>query len=459
MESQRFRLIDWVLLVIVLAGAAGARVWYLIEQAEAASKASPIGVQSDGEDDQLQLVENLRKDRRFASQAPLADSVEATAHTSPGYPWLLSLAAQATDDWQRLIRWIQAGLGVLTAGFYFLFARRAFRSLLVAALTGLFCAFYPFWVVNCAEIADGTLASFLLGACLLLGVHAGQVGGPTASLLLGVGLAALCLVRAPMLPFAVVTMLWFLLRCRWLKRGWLYAVLAFLGFINGLVPWTLRNLQTFGDVLPVVDSVYLHLWIGNHPGADGGSLDRARLSERLEHNFKMLPRENEEKDAEIARLIADLHHQPQKERYQRLATLVLWNIRDDPAGTVQRRLSASLCFLLGSDWVVPPGLVKDRKLNHGDDLFAGVLAGTLLGLLILAVLGWRWTYPFQKTSMPMSLALIWIPIPYILSHAEALSGPRLPLDGVLLCYAAFALACLIPGFNRNLFAGPNPKGE
>ena len=54
--------------------------------------------------------------------------------------------------------------------------------------------------------------------------------------------------------------------------------------------------------------------------------------------------------------------------------------------------------------------------------------------------------------MPLSLAAIWIPLPYVLGHAEALSGPRLPLDGVLLCYAAFALACLLPARWR-LWAG------
>ena len=43
------------------------------------------------------------------------------------------------------------------------------------------------------------------------------------------------------------------------------------------------------------------------------------------------------------------------------------------------------------------------------------------------------------------LAVLFVPLPYLLSHAEHLSGPRLPLDGVLLCYAAFALVSLIPG--------------
>jgi hypothetical protein len=55
--------------------------------------------------------------------------------------------------------------------------------------------------------------------------------------------------------------------------------------------------------------------------------------------------------------------------------------------------------------------------------------------------------------MPSSLALIWIPLPYVLSHAEALQGPRLPLDGILLCYAAFAIVYVIPPLGANLWLG------
>ena len=47
-------------------------------------------------------------------------------------------------------------------------------------------------------------------------------------------------------------------------------MLAFLGFLNGLAAWSFRNWQTFHDVLPIVDSTYLHLWMGNNPRATGG---------------------------------------------------------------------------------------------------------------------------------------------------------------------------------------------
>jgi hypothetical protein len=75
-------------------------------------------------------------------------------------------------------------------------------------------------------------------------------------------------------------------------------------------------------------------------------------------------------------------------------------------------------------------------------------------MLLLGVLGWRWTYPWRRAAMPSSLALMWVPLPYLLGHAEALSGPRLPLDGIFLCYAAFALVYLLPRLGDPLREGP-----
>ena len=56
----------------------------------------------------------------------------------------------------------------------------------------------------------------------------------------------------------------------------------------------------------------------------------------------------------------------------------------------------------------------------------------------------------DREAMPASLVVFWLPLPYVLSHAEYLVGPRLPMDGVLLCYAAFALVALLPGLGGAL---------
>ena len=67
--------------------------------------------------------------------------------------------------------------------------------------------------------------------------------------------------------------------------------------------------------------------------------------------------------------------------------------------------------------------------------------------LLIALASW-------DNSLPLQLAAIWLPLPYILSHAESLHGPRLPLDGVLLTLAAYAFAVIVTG--GGVGRGPQP---
>src|SRR5262249_41175347 len=190
---------------------------------------------------------------------------------------------------------------------------RAFRNRLVATLAGLLCALHPFWVLDTAALADGTTATFLLALVLFFGARANQTSGPFSSLLYGLALAALALVRAALLPFAFVALAWFLLRSRTLTRGWLCALLAFLGFLNGLAPWTFRNWQLSSEPLPIVDSTYYHLWIGNNPHATGGPESDEALRDA--------PTD------ELAKLLLA------RDRYDRLGEIVRQEIHDHPAET------------------------------------------------------------------------------------------------------------------------------
>ena len=125
------------------------------------------------------------------------------------------------------------------------------------------------------------------------------------------------------------------------------------------------------------------------------------------------------------------------------------------AGAVKHRFEAGLCFVLGESWLKERVFSRNAEPEAGsfppwlDRAYPAILSGALLAMLLLALTGWRWAFAWQPDAMPSSLALIWIPLPYFLSHAELLSGPRLPLDGVLLTYAALALACLfVPGWYK-----------
>ncbi len=124
-----------------------------------------------------------------------------------------------------------------------------------------------------------------------------------------------------------------------------------------------------------------------------------------------------------------------------------------------------MSFFLGAAWLKDRQVWQTTGTETRDlpswllDSYPVLFYGSLLGLLVAGLLGWRWTYGWRHQAMPSSLALIWIPLPYVLSHAEALPGPRLPLDGVLICYAAFVIACFLPATGRTLFRGISNRSE
>jgi len=462
-EMPRFRFADLFVLVILLAIAAASRVWYVSLCTGATgppalqTQAPPprlnfavdVALRRKNPTERDNLVANIKESQWFGGLAPLADKEEQTAHVAPGYPWLVGLLARWVDEPEALLRWIQCGLGTLTTACYFFFARRAFRSALVGALAGLLCAIHPFWIINTAELDDGVLATTLLGAVLVLGTRGSQAGGAFTSLLYGLALAGLALVRAALLPFAVVGLLWFLLRCRKLQRGWLFALLAFLGFANGLAPWTVRNFQVFQEPIPIVDSAFLHLWIGNNERATGGPEDEDTLRAALP-------------PTRLKELLAEPN---QATRYRMLGQDVCESVQADPAGTLRRRLWAGLSFFLGEAWLTDQAAARMRPTKpapggEGADApslpewleksYLGIIQGALLAMLLLGLLGWRWTFAWRREARLATLAAIWIPLPYLLGHAGALWGPRLPLDGVLLCYVAFALAYLLPTVSGSL---------
>lgn len=447
-EVRRFGLLDFVALLLVLALAVAARVGYLVVYCDTARSAGPLAVEDpspvlddvppevklreQGRPTELDaLVHNVKEHNWFGSFAPFSSAEEVTAHVSPGYPYLLGLLARTINpiDFEPAIRWGQAGLGSLTACFVFLFSRRVFRSLFVGFLAGLLMAVWPFAVINTAALTDGTLATFLLAAALWFGARAGATGGPLASLLFGLALSALALTRAALLPYAGLCVLWLLGTTRNHRSGWLPALVAFLGFFTGIGPWVVRNHEQFHEPVPVVSSAYYELWIGNNPAATGGPVTEEMLALAPANDLMKIP--------------------AQTERYAALGKLVLKEVHEGTGETIQRRINALLYFVFGQRWFTQQQLAAPlaREIPEYSQL---ILSASLLGLLLFSFLGWRWSFAYRKECVPAVLAMCWLPLPYILSHAMSLHGPRLPLDAVLIAFAAFGLAGLVPGLGAML---------
>ena len=104
---------------------------------------------------------------------------------------------------------------------------------------------------------------------------AARTGEALSSLLFGLTLAGVALVRAAFFPFALVGLLWFVWKSRDLARGWFAALLAVLGFVNGVGPWCVRNYQIFHDGFEVtgnsviISSINQDAQLEIRPLADG----------------------------------------------------------------------------------------------------------------------------------------------------------------------------------------------
>src|SRR5262245_13077103 len=379
-KPRPFRFVDALLLVAVLGLAGYARVFYVMEfagegealvvwhvqdlpPASTATPPAPAAPPKEGEakpeaqaaptSEMDQLVANLKEKELgdllngFRGRGPLATQDESTAHVAPLYPIFRALVEkyfpQNVASPLAGLRWVQVGLGTLACGCYFCLALRAFGSRLVALLAGTLCALNPFWLINTAELNDGVLTSFLLASSLALGCRAGQQGGALASLLFGFMLAFLSLTRAALLPFAIATLFWFMLRSRSVRQGWLCALLALLGFAIVINPWVIRNYKEFERPLPVVDTAWWHLWIGHNPAANGGP-----LTPEMQAALKPELRDK-------------LASEKQARRYELLAPEVADHLKTYPGDALRNRLMAGLAFFTGG-WV----LDREHPIRQGE---------------------------------------------------------------------------------------------
>jgi 4-amino-4-deoxy-L-arabinose transferase-like glycosyltransferase len=438
--------------ILVLAVGVGARSFYLSRYGFTDSGPNQVwqvqgrGLLSTDGSALDQLVANLKQrgiQQGFVAKAPLGpDKEEPSAFVAPLHPLYragLELLAEQYGETlalnkASLVRWVQVILGGLTCLLYYLIAWRAFgQHQLLALVVGLSVALYPYWIINVGELEDGVLASFLLAWALCLGVGIGQQGGAMRSLLLGVVLAALALTRASLLPFAIVVLLWLFLRCRQLKNGGACAVLSFLGFVAGLAPWGYHTFTMLKSPVPIVTSTWFDVWVGNNPESNGG-----------DYLWNMKKHVKDAKQLEDA---------PQADRYGLLADEVLTEVTHHPVATAKRRLKAATQFFAGTTFSQEQLFVPGDKTPPPSWWLSPALIGSLALLLILATLGWRWSYGWKTHSAPLSLAIFWIPLPYLLTHAGPLHSSRLPLDGVFIVLGCLGLLALLPVIGTRLLRG------
>lgn len=138
--------------------------------------------------------------------------------------------------------------------------KRKFIGLWAAAIFG----FYPDLIEISAMLMIETLYLFLI--CLMIYLFFRYIWRPDNWLIAGLGLATgLAVLTRPPVFFLIPVMLFYF----WRKKLWRQASLFLLVLLVVFIPWTWRNYQTYGQVMPFGAAGNFNFWIGNQPGGNG----------------------------------------------------------------------------------------------------------------------------------------------------------------------------------------------
>lgn len=192
-----------------------------------------------------------------------------TAFRPPGYPLFLALVYRLAGISGRLpaVRLVQAILGTLTPLMLFLIGQRLGLRSRASFIAGMLVALYPFFWFLPAGLATENLFIPLWLLSLLLLLDHSKSGRPGLAVLTGLVLGAATLTRGVMAAFVPIAA-WWLFRTAARPR---WALLAFsAAYFLVTAPWAVRNTIVLGRPAFVDGSLSYNLFLGYHPGGDGG---------------------------------------------------------------------------------------------------------------------------------------------------------------------------------------------
>jgi 4-amino-4-deoxy-L-arabinose transferase-like glycosyltransferase len=193
-----------------------------------------------------------------------------TAVEPPIYPYLLAGIFKLAGAYSNLSLWLAVELNVvvsgLTAVLLYHLGRRSF-GMSTGVLAAWIWAIWLYPVVVSIRLWESSLSALLLMFGLLLLLKLSDRQRASQWLLFGglAGFAALTNTTFMSLFPLFWSWLWIAYRRRGVSCGnVLWSSVA--ACVLVLVPWTVRNYNTFHRLMPLRDNLGLELWIGNHEG-------------------------------------------------------------------------------------------------------------------------------------------------------------------------------------------------
>ncbi|MGH7165385.1 MAG: glycosyltransferase family 39 protein [Nitrospiraceae bacterium] len=337
------------------------------------------------------------------------DGETPSAHVGPLYPAILAGWYAVVGHRPEWVPYLHVLFDLGTAGLLFCAGRSLFGPGVAATTAAVFYLYPAYWTYD-LRIRTESVLTLLATAWLWAAISCARFGNGWMYARSGVvgGVAILC---KPIL-FAVALLLAAQpVISRGAGRGLFTRVAWYVGCLALVVlPWTVRNLHTFGSFIPVSAGVGAGLWMGTDP-VSGGSWpmpfpEEAHIWETagitpLRYPYVMyeVPLDRELKQKALARIAAD------PVGYLRLT-----------AARVSDLWIGNRFYLFNGVTTLRDGFLSDAA-ERGPLIAAYSLAKRLLlvpGALLLAVwAGWRhraaWRVLYPVYALPAGLTLGYIP--------------------------------------------------
>jgi len=334
-----------------------------------------------------------------------------SAFMPPLYTMIVALAQSISGNGELGIRILQ-GINVLLAaslisGFYWL-VRLISGNRAAAAIAGLLVALYPPLIYSSTQISASNL--YIPLEILLIGLMIAAAKRLTRinSVLIGVGVGALTLLRADAVILIPMIAAWLLRyapnqsrRCRMLNVGCVV-------LIGSLLPlgWMVSSSHRLGaPIHSIATTAGFNLWIGNHAGASGS---QKRVSIAPEGTLA-----EQGVERAIGRLPGTQDYEIRRDAIY--LTEALHYIKQEPAATLERDVK-KICLMLIGDWCDPRssslvvglnlaliigGILSLRRIRLGRGeavLLIGYASSTILVSSIF--------FALERYALPLRLILI-----------------------------------------------------
>lgn len=192
----------------------------------------------------------------------------AIARVGPLYEYFLAGLYEVFGHRYGPVWLAQALLHALSAWLIYLTTLLIFpgqdRKKKIALWAAAIFAFYPDLIEISAMLLTETLYLFFVCLLLYLFFSFRLKNNFWLASFLGLAAGLATLARPPVLFLVPVALFYF-----WQKKLWRPAMLFLLVMFLVLVPWTVRNYQVYGEIMPFGAAGNYNFWIGNWHGSDG----------------------------------------------------------------------------------------------------------------------------------------------------------------------------------------------